>query len=315
MDIHARIAAIGSANDGVWSRAQALEVGFASATIDHLVARGIWRRWFDGPVFGPAGTPPRWETRLSAAALRLAPYEGVVARRTAARLWGLPGFGENDALEFVTTHDHTPRVRGLTVVRTILLPASDVVTFGGRPTTSVTRTIHDLARVERSDERLLVAAAEGFRLGRTDPWRLLGSLHARPGLAGNARLRRVIERLDPRLARARSVAEVFGGVRLVELGYEDFEVNVRLDLSSGRGVEVDVLFRGRRVLEINGARYHGTVLQRAADAERRADLEADGYRVAELWADELHDRDRIRTVVDDLIRGNDSGRGNSRPAR
>ena len=198
----------------------------------------------------------------------------------------------------------------MTVVRTIHLPTEDVVTFAGRPTTSVTRTLHDLARVERDDERLLVAAAEGFRLGRTDPWRLLGSVHARPGLAGNVRLRRIIERLDPRLSRTRSVAEIVGNVRLHELGYDEFKLNVRIQLISGRWVEVDVLFRGKRVLEINGARYHGTVVQRQADAERRAALEADGYQVAELWADELHDRERIRTVVDDLIRGNDGSRGN-----
>lgn len=299
-DRHRRLHRTATPQSGVWTRAQALACGFPDTTIDRLAATGQWHRWFDGPVFTAAGTPATWQVRCTAGALRVGD-DAVVARRSAARLWGLPGFDRTSALELLVPREHTPRIAGLTVHRTILLEPHEIVAFGPLRVTSVTRTLHDLAVV--IDRRtLLLAAAEGYRLERTDPLRLLGSLHARPRRAGNGRLRWAIEQLDDRFRRTRSVAEIVGITVLDDLGYRDrYRVNVPLALTAPRDVEVDVLFGERGVLEILGARYHGDVLRRAADARRRADLEADGFVVAELWASELTDRARVRTVVEDLL--------------
>lgn len=148
-----------------------------------------------------------------------------------------------------------------------------------------------------------------LRLGRTDPLALVAETHARPRTRGNPLLRRVVERLDGRFGRTRSVAEIFALVRLLELGYREVQVNVRRTLSSGRNVELDVLIGDRIDLEIQSDLHHGTALQRQADAARRRDLEADGYIVGELWARELHDRARVVEVVDDLRRAADRTRG------
>lgn len=296
---HDRLHLTGQSQHGVWTREQARACGFADSTIHELVERGEWRRWFDGPVFSAAGTPVTHLTRLSAARLRVG-ADAVVASRSAARLWLLPGFEASEALEFAVPRGHTPTCSGITAVRTTYLPDAAVLWHSGMPATSVTRTLHDVARLV-SDETLLVAAAEAYRLGRTDPMRLLAEVHARPRTPGNARLRRIIERLDPRLARTRSVAEIIGQLRLVPLGYTDFEVNVRLTLTTGRNVEVDILFRGRRILEIMSQRWHGSPVKQRQDAERRAELEADGYVVAELWASELDSPDRVRAVVEGLL--------------
>ncbi len=296
---HDRLHLTGQAQHGAWTREQARACGFADSTIDDLAARGEWRRWFDGPVFTAAGTPATHLTRVSAARLRVG-IDAVVARRTAAWLWGLPGFERSAALEFAVPRGHTPTCPGIIVVRTTYLPEAAVLVHSGMPTTSMTRTLHDVARLV-SDETLLVAAAEAYRLGRTDPLRLLAEAHARPRFPGNARLRRIIERLDPRMARSRSVGEIVGQVRFTPLGYTDYEVNVPIHLSTGSDVEVDFLFGEWHVLELMSDRWHGSVLRRRADAQRRAALEADGYVVAELWARELASVDRVREVVAELL--------------
>jgi very-short-patch-repair endonuclease len=296
---HDRLHRLAAPQQAVWTGAQARACGFPQTTIDRLVRTGRWRRWFGGSVFTAAGTPETWETRLQAATFRIG-ADAVVAGRSAARLWDLPGFDDTDAIELVVARGHTPALDGITVRRTIRLEPAEVVAFGSFRTTSVTRTVHDLAAV-LDDDQLLLVAAEGYRLGRTDPLRLLASSHARPRLPGNPRLRRVLEQLDDRFRSTRSVAEIIAITVLEELGYRGFRVNVRLRLTSGRRVEVDVLFGDRAVLEIHGRAYHDGVPQRAADAERRTDLESDGYVVAELWADELADRARLRAVVDDLL--------------
>lgn len=309
MGPHDCIGRVGARQNAVHTRAQARRCGIADSTIDDLVRRGLWRRWFDGAVYSPSGAPETWLTTMTAAWLRVGPGDAVVAGRSAARLWDLPEFDRTDALELVARREHTPIVAGIRVKRTTYLPAADVIWHGVLPVTSVTRTLHDLAAVV-DDDLLLPAAADGWRLGRTDPMRLLASLQARPRLAGNRRLRRVIEALDERYARTRSVAEILDLVLLRRHGYGDFDVNVRLALTSQRRVQVDVLFDPNAVLEINGRRYHANVLQRRQDAERRRDLEADGYVCAELWADELHDAERVTSVVDDLLLR--AGRGRRR---
>lgn len=298
MDRYERLHRLAGAQAGVWTRDQARACGFADSHIDRLVGGAAWIRWFDGPVFTAAGTPATWEVTLVAASLRVG-EDAVVARRSAARLWRLPGFDTGEAIELLVPRGHTPAIAGITVRRTISLEDHETIAFGAHRVTSVTRTLHDLAGVA-DDRTLLLAAAEGYRLGRTDPLRLLASVHARPRLQGNPRVRRVLEQLDDRFRRTRAVSEIVGIVVLDDLGVTGYRVNVRLDLTSGRNVEVDVLIDGHGVLEINGERYHGDVLRRRADRERRADLEADGYEVAELWVHELTDRGRVREVVDDL---------------
>ncbi|MBW3659537.1 MAG: hypothetical protein KY457_12925 [Actinobacteria bacterium] len=298
MDRYGRLHRVAASQAGVWTRDQARACGFADSRIDRLVAGGAWVRWFDGPVLTAAGTPASWEVTLTAACLRVG-EDAVVARRSAARLWRLPDFDAGEAIELVVPRGHTPDIAGITVRRTTWLEDHEVVRFGHHRVTSVTRTLHDLAGVT-DDRTLLLAAAEGYRLGRTDPLRLIASVHARPRLPGNPRVRRVLEQLDDRFRRTRAVSEIVGIVVLDDLGVTGYRVNVRLELTSGRRVEVDVLLDGRGVLEINGERYHGDVLRRRADRQRRAELEADGYEVAELWVHELTDRARVREVVDDL---------------
>lgn len=301
MDLYRRTHRLGASQHGVWTRAQARGIGWTDERIDTLIANGAWVRWFDGPVYSAAGTPVTYLTRLTAGALRVGADDAVVAGRAAARLWLLPGFDALEPLEFVVLREHTPAIAGLRVARTIHLPDEDVVTHSGLRVTSVTRTLHDLAAVV-SDDELLVAAADAWSRGRTEPLRLLGAAAARPRMAGNRRLRRVLEALDPRFQRTRSVAEIVDLAVLNELGgLPPFQVNVRRRLSAGTTREADVLFEPNAVLEVQSRRFHGSVVQRRADAVRRAEWEADGFAVRELWPHELHDRRRVRAVLDDLF--------------
>lgn len=303
-DRYRRLTDLARPTGGFFVRATARRAGFSDTAITDHVRSGRWQAWW-GQVFSPAGFPATWENRLRAAALRLGP-DAVVTGRSAARLWGLPDFDRTDALEFLVPRAHTPRLRGVRVARVAEILPSDVVSLPDHPglaVAGVTRTLRSLARVVGGGP-LLRAAAEGYRRGLTTPADLQRAVLAHPGTTGNPALTLVIQRLDVRMARARSVAETDVIVTLVDLGYEGFEVNARRRLRCGLRVELDILLAAddehdEAVLEVDGERYHGDVLAQRRDRERRRRIAASGYAIAVVPAKRAGDR----RYVDEVVRG------------
>lgn len=74
---------------GVIARAQALEAGFTSRTIDHRIDSGRWIR-LDSSVYALASHPFTWHRQLMAAVLSV--EASVASGRSAAVLHGFPGF-------------------------------------------------------------------------------------------------------------------------------------------------------------------------------------------------------------------------------
>lgn len=300
-----RLTARARPHGGFWLRRDAMAAGFSDGSVSEHVASGRWVVWFDH-VYSPAGMPDTWDQRIRAAYLRVG-SDAVVTGRSAARLWELAGFEDSEALEFLVPRLHTPRIPGITVARDPEMSDDEIVSFTTLPrVASVTRTLRSLAR--RVPERLLLrAAADGFRRGRTSPAQLQRAVLDHPGATGNPKLTRVVQRLDPRMARARAVSETDIIETLVALGYERFEVNVRRVLDCGRPVEFDVLILAddehvESVLEVDGERYHGDVLAREHDAERRRAIEASGYPVAVIPAKLARDHAAVAEAVRDLRR-------------
>ncbi|MBW3619454.1 MAG: hypothetical protein KY461_04365 [Actinobacteria bacterium] len=300
-DRYRRLHASAHPNGGFWLREDARAAGFSDTSITDHVSSGRWCVWF-GHVLAPAGMPQAWEQRVRAAFLRIGP-DAVLTGRSAARLWQLAGFDRTEALEFLVPRDHTPRIPGIRLSRDDRLREDEVVAFTILPrVANVTRTLRSLARLVPEDV-LARAAADGFRLGRTSPGDLQREILAHPGVPGNPRLSRVVRRLDPRMARAREVSETDVIETLVAIGVDGFEVNVRKVLGCGRPVEVDILLladddHDEAVLEVDGDRYHGDVLARRHDAERRRAIRADGYPVEVVPA--RHARDHV--LVTEAVR-------------
>lgn len=287
-------------NGGFWLREDARAVGFSDTSITEHVASGRWSLWFEH-VLGPAGMPATWEQRMRAGYLRIG-ADAVVTGRSAARLWGLAGFDDTDALDFLVPRDHTPRIPGLHIARDGRLRDDEIVRFTLVPrVATVTRTLRSLARVA-PEETLVRAAADGFRRGRTSPGQLQREILAHPGATGNPKLARAVCRLDPRMSRAREVSETDIIETLVALGIDRFAVNVRRVLGCGRPVEFDILLladdgHDEAVLEVDGARYHGDVLAQRHDAERRRAIRADGYPVEVIPARHARDRRQVEAAV------------------
>lgn len=316
-DRYRKLAALSRTNGGFWLWRDAIAAGFSETSISEHVDSGRWTRWFDH-VLAPAGMPVAWDQRLRAGFLRVGP-DAVVTGRSAARLWRLAGFEDTEALEFLVPRLHTPRIAGITVARDPDLDDDEIVAFTTLPRVAdVTRTLRSLARAV-PEEVLLRAAADGFRRGRTSPADLQRAVLDHPGAIGNPKLTRVVQRLDPRMARARAVSETDVIETLVALGHERFEVNVRRVLDCGRPVEFDVLLladddHDESVLEVDGERYHGDVLAREHDAERRRAIEASGYPVEVIPARLARDQAAVAEAVWKLRRRSRSdGSGQQTP--
>ena len=130
------------AQHGVFGRRQAIACGFSPGAIKRRVAAGHWKRVIPG-VYAYSGTPVTWEGRLMAACLWGG--EGSAASyRAAARMWGFAGFG-SAPIEISTVHWKSPPGVAFKAHRMDRFLLNDIVTVAGVPTTSVRRTLLDLA--------------------------------------------------------------------------------------------------------------------------------------------------------------------------
>lgn len=280
---------------GLFTRAQALAAGYPRATVDRRVRSGRWRRWHSG-VYSHAGLPTAWRVELLAAVLAVGD-DAVVGGRSAACLWQLPDLDHEGPVQLVVPRPKLPRIEGVTVLGTSALNERETVRFGVYQVTTVTRTLRDLTRsVDR--KHLLECAADAWRRRLTSPDALADAVARRPRWPGNEVLRWVQGQLDPQYRRCRSLAEVRSHRALKGAGVHGYVVNARRTLTSGRRVELDVLWEERkRVVEIDGDAYHGSVTAHRRDGARDRDLEADGYRVLHVQAAVTDDPDAYVTTV------------------
>lgn len=152
--------------------------------------RGAWEAVDEG-VYHLVGAPRTWESKALAPILAI----GGRARAShycAAALHGLPGYGQG-VPEISIDRGRGARRDHVRIHTSTDLQRSDPVLLRGVPSTSLPRTILDLARTA-SDQRTLQSIEWGRRTGRTDWSELISTLahHARRGRPGIVRLRRVI---------------------------------------------------------------------------------------------------------------------------
>ncbi len=129
---------------GVITRTQLLASGLSSNAISNRASRGHLRVVHPG-VYAVGGSPDTWHRRVAAALLG-AGESSAIARRSAARLWGL-GFEDVDRPEILLTHHRQVRLVGVEVKRSRTVVAADLVRRSPFIITSPTRTIVDLAAV------------------------------------------------------------------------------------------------------------------------------------------------------------------------
>jgi len=295
---------------GLIERDQAIHAKMKPAAIARRLANGRWRLELPR-VYRLAGAPKSWEQSLKAATL----WGGehcVASHEAAATLHGLSSLRARQVhvqtakrLCYPGVITHRTRFAGLyaTSVR-------------GIPTTSVTRTLIDLAGATPK-KTLEKALDEALRLRMTDLGRLRGVL-ARSGTKrrGAKVLRSLLEARDP--AKERSDSELEDKlIRLIRsdgLPLPALHYNV-VDEDRWFG-EVDLAYPRQRIaIEAQGYRYHSSRSAWEDDQRRENGLVEAGWKVLKVTNSQLeHDPASVIGALRSLL-GKKSPQGNQRPRR
>jgi very-short-patch-repair endonuclease len=105
-----------------------------------------------------------------------------------------------------------------------------------------------------------------------------------PGRRGLRRLRQALALLDDR---AESAQESRVRVTLVVAGITGFRVNHGVTATNGKRYRIDIAFPGRKLAIEYQGEHHNDPEQWRKDVTRRAALEADGWTVLEIAADDV----------------------------
>jgi very-short-patch-repair endonuclease len=220
----------------------------------HRVHRGVYA--VGHPVLTRDG---RWLAAV------LACGEGaVLSHRSSAALWGVAKEGRRTA---VTVRHGSSGPKGLEVHRTRRLEGTEVSVRNGIPTTTLPRTIRDLAD-QMTDQEL----SRAIHQAEVTHSLAARTLHATPGRRGAGRMRRAA---TAERDRTRSQLERTFLRLCEEHGIEKPRTNDHV-----AGLEVDFHWPAQRlVAETDGWAYHRTRAAFELDRRRDQQLARAGYRV------------------------------------
>jgi predicted transcriptional regulator of viral defense system/very-short-patch-repair endonuclease len=184
--VEQELARIASPQHGVVTHVELLDLGMSDAGIQRRLRKGTLIRVHRG-VYRVGHTAPSVEARYLAA-VKACGEGAVLSGRSAAHLWALLKSSPSEAVEVTA-----PTERRATGIRSRRrkLHRREVTKVGVIPTTTVPRTLVDLA-AELADDELARACHEAGVRYRTAPRQVEAILARRPNTPGAARLRGVI---------------------------------------------------------------------------------------------------------------------------
>jgi very-short-patch-repair endonuclease len=256
--LDAAIGALAGRQHGVVSWAQLRELGVPRHAVDARVQAKRLYRLHRG-VYAVGHEALTWRSHLIAAVYACG-SDALASHRAAGALQGMLTSGR---IEVTAPRARKPKP-GITLHRTRLIHPEDRTVVAAVPTTSIARTLVDLADV-LTEERL-AKAVDRAEILRVFDLHALQRVEARlPGRRGRHRLERVLAAYQPEPRLFRSDAER----RLKELcerhslPQPQFNVNLH-------GFEVDAYWpEANLALEVDGAATHHT--RRAFHEDRRRD--------------------------------------------
>lgn len=230
----------------------------------------------------------------------------VFSHASALALYGLPLHGISLGRPTATRHREGSGSRRSSALTVANLPLDDGVVeiLDGIPVTSPARTIIDVAR-SSGLESGVCAADQAIRWGLCTRFDLQAQADAAKGRTGVARARALPERTS---GLAESVLETLIRLILVLAGLPEPELQVRLQVRSGKRFRVDFFWPQWRLIgEADGFGKYGTDPEEIrqswlAERHRQTQLEEVGYVVIRwTWAD-LKDPGRIVRRVREEMR-------------
>jgi very-short-patch-repair endonuclease len=264
---------------GVVARRQLAALGVSRHTADHWLRAGRLQRLHHG-VYALGHTALRAEGHRLAAVLACGPG-AVLSHRTAAAHWGLLRTDQTRIDVTAPRGRHgAPTIR---LHRTRSLDAQDTTTHQGIPTTTVHRTLLDVAALARGGE-LERAVAQAERLRMYDHREIQAVLERANGHRGVGLLRRATSR-TPRWTRNEWEAEFLQLLR--DAGLPEPRTNEPFHAPGHGPCEPDYHWPEQRVIvELDGFETHGTRAAFHADRAKDAALTACGHRVLRFTRDD-----------------------------
>ncbi|MDI2098837.1 type IV toxin-antitoxin system AbiEi family antitoxin domain-containing protein [Ruicaihuangia caeni] len=237
-----------ASHDGLVTTAQLTELGFSSRAVSRAVATGRLaplRRgvYADAAVHAAADPEERhvWRMRAEAA---VAHKPLVFSHASAAALHGLPFIGDAPGRVHVVAETRSGSNSAGRCVHTTQSPVRPVV-VEGLLVTSLERTVVDLA-LTASFAAALAAADRALALIDADtPAPLLETLESLQPTRGLRRALRVLRAAD---RRSGSAGESLSRARMIELGFEVPELQVRFDRPGGGVSFVDFFWRRQALI-------------------------------------------------------------------
>jgi hypothetical protein len=254
-------------------------------TADQLRS-SAWRRLFRD-VYVHRDVPVTHQLRAVAAAALVLPG-AVVSGRSAAVLWGVDLAGTDAEVELTLPPGRHPVRTGGLRVRRAQLAADDVVRRRGVPVTTPEATALDLAACLEGDDAV-VAVDRLLATGLVD----LAPLRARAARGtgrGCARARAVCALADER---AESPQETRVRLLVVRAGLPAPVPQFTVRVDRRFVARVDLAWPGLRVAVEYDGRWHAEPGQFARDRRRLNALQAAGWRVVFVTAEDLHRPDEL----------------------
>ncbi len=241
--------------------------GMTARRIGAALAEGRLRRlqrnrYVDGQLWQDLWPESRHRLETSAAFAEMDRTVAVAVRESAAAAWGLPLYRHiPDAVHVALPAGARAPSRSGLARHAEGLSDDDITVVGGVRCASLELTVFDLARTLRFDAAVAVADAALRRVAMTDRRydteraeamraRLAERAAAAQGARGIRQAREVIAFAD---GRAELPGESVTRVRLSELGFRSFELQVCVPGPAGQNYEVDIgITEARALLEFDG---------------------------------------------------------------
>lgn len=230
------------------------------------------------------------------------------SHRTAAWLWGLPGFGPPGRVELTRISVLSNQRSAATVHRTTRMLDHHHGMLDAIPVTSLPRTVFDLAGSLGVQPlgRVAECALRTRNCTIGALYRTVEELGGR-GRRGTVAMRSILAERGAHYVPTESELDLLG--RAVVDAIPGIEWQVSLGDEQGYIRRVDGLHRlGRLVIEWDGAQFHDSFEQRALDAANDRKLEGLGFRVVRYrWSDVTTRPAEVRREVATLVTGQEVG--------
>lgn len=273
---------------GLFRLGDAAAHGVNRRRLSRLVEAG-WCERTRKSVYRVRGAPTSHEQAMLAA-VWFSGSGAVASHRAGGSIWGTPGY-RSPAPEVSKPRGQSQRREYGRVHGSLWLPPRHRTIRFGIPVTTPARTVFDLAGIQRKEatERVLDHMLHTRLCAAEDVHAVFFAL-ARRGRRGTVVMRDLLAGLGEGYVPPASELERRARKLIHEAGLPTpaFEVEVGGTDWIGR---VDCLWRSERVVvELDGRRYHGGMLARAADRRRDNALAAAGWRVLRITWDDLVER-------------------------